>query len=204
MSTLIGPRLDAVVDFVKQRQAERVKQGGAALMYHLAGTYDLLAQNGAAAEVCLAGWLQSVYGTDSSKDALATLEERPVVAALAGERAERLAHALACLTQREAAIRTLAEQGRAEVRLRGDTAPRVIEGQDARDIVTIECASVLERLTLNFPPHLVHEARRNGMVGPHGFVPFRRRNLETLLRQDGAAVVLRHDGAGKATASVEA
>ena len=79
-----------------------------------------------------------------------------------------------------------------------------IEGQDARDIVTIECASVLERLTLNFPPHLVHEARRNGMVGPHGFVPFRRRNLETLLRQDGAAVVLRHDGAGKATASVEA
>lgn len=187
MSTFIGPRLDAVIDFLKQRFDERAKQLHHGFIQTQTGIYDMLAQSGAEAEVCLAGLMHGVYELAAPRKAAVDVEERALVVSLVGERAERLVHTACSLLQPETAINTLAEQHRAEVRLRGENGLRTLHGQDARDLVTIECARLLSKPALNMTPAFVREAQRTGMIGAHGFVPFRRRSLEGMLRQDGAA-----------------
>ncbi len=62
---------------------------GRKLMDHLLGTYDLLSEAGCAPEVCLAGGLHSIYGTNVFRT-VSTVERGPVRETF-GERAERLA-----------------------------------------------------------------------------------------------------------------
>jgi hypothetical protein len=64
---------------------------GLTLGEHLTNTYDDLKRMGAEEEVALAGGLHSVYGTNSFRMQSLDAEKRPVIKALFGERAERLA-----------------------------------------------------------------------------------------------------------------
>jgi len=64
---------------------------GRTLGEHLVNTYDDLLRMGAEEDVALGGGLHSIYGTNAFKQVTVTPEQRPVIAGLFGERAERLA-----------------------------------------------------------------------------------------------------------------
>jgi hypothetical protein len=64
---------------------------GRTLGEHLVNTYDDLLRMGAEEDVALGGGLHSIYGTNVFQKVTVTPEQRPVIAGLFGERAERLA-----------------------------------------------------------------------------------------------------------------
>jgi hypothetical protein len=64
---------------------------GRTLGEHLVNTYDDLLRMGADEDVALGGGLHSIYGTNIFQTVTVTPEQRPIIAGLFGERAERLA-----------------------------------------------------------------------------------------------------------------
>lgn len=77
-------------DFLIEHGADRIRHSGRTLYRHLRGTYDLLVQAGADHEVCAAGLFHSVYGTNAFKQVLIPRDQRELVRAQIGERAEGL------------------------------------------------------------------------------------------------------------------
>lgn len=64
---------------------------GRTLGEHLVNTYDDLLRMGADEDVALGGGLHSIYGTNIFQMVTVRPDQRPVIAGLFGERAERLA-----------------------------------------------------------------------------------------------------------------
>jgi hypothetical protein len=73
---------------------------------HLVNVYRLMAARGCTEELCRAGMFHSIYGTQSFQGFKLPLARRPEVAALIGERAERLAY-LNCAMDRATLDRAL-------------------------------------------------------------------------------------------------
>ena len=67
------------------------RKGSRPLLSHLIGTRELLQQAGYSQEVCTAGLLHSVYGTNRFTIVCIDLAQREHVRSVAGEVAERLA-----------------------------------------------------------------------------------------------------------------
>jgi hypothetical protein len=67
------------------------RKGSRPLLSHLIGTKELLQQAGYSQDICTAGLLHSVYGTNRFTIACIDPEQRQQVRAVAGEEAERLA-----------------------------------------------------------------------------------------------------------------
>lgn len=94
--------MDDVVAFLRAAGAERFLHArDRTLLDHLVGTREILQRWGQSERVQQVGLLHSVYGTDSYQRQLLDLSRRTEVAALAGERAERLAY-LFCAVPRKA------------------------------------------------------------------------------------------------------
>lgn len=64
---------------------------GRTLGEHLVNTYDDLLRMGADEDVALGGGLHSIYGTNIFQTVTVRPDQRPIIAGLFGERAERLA-----------------------------------------------------------------------------------------------------------------
>ena len=71
--------------------ADKIAHGSRTLLAHLIGTQELLQQAGYSSEICTAGLLHSVYGTNSFKISAISPAHRDHVRVAAGEEAERLA-----------------------------------------------------------------------------------------------------------------
>ena len=84
---------EAIVAFLQERgAASRPHAHGQTLLDHLIGTYAIVRRWGAPAEVQHAALLHSVYGTEAYHHTLLAEADRGHVRALAGERAELIAH----------------------------------------------------------------------------------------------------------------
>jgi hypothetical protein len=79
-------------EFLLDRGAGRLPHPGGTLYEHLVRVAALLADWGASAELQAAGLCHACYGTDGYPGALLGLDERPVLSALAGDRAESLVY----------------------------------------------------------------------------------------------------------------
>lgn len=62
------------------------------LMEHLVGTYELLDEWGARANLCDAGLFHAIYGPDGLGSSLVSLEQRDAIVALIGAEVERLVY----------------------------------------------------------------------------------------------------------------
>lgn len=82
------PRL---VAFLEQHGAAAAGHSDEGLLAHLLGTHALLEGFGARRELCTAGLIHSVYGTESYRGKLLPTDLRPQVQALAGVEAEQIA-----------------------------------------------------------------------------------------------------------------
>lgn len=85
-------QLQASLDFFRQIGADDVEHSGKTYLAHAAGVYRDLKKWGCSEDLCRAGLFHSIYGTQMFQGFTLPLERRGELAALIGERAERLAY----------------------------------------------------------------------------------------------------------------
>ena len=90
---------DRHLALLKELSTDAASHSGRTLLEHLTGTHDLLEAWRNSQDVCLGGLFHSIYGTAYYRLESTSLERRPEVAAVIGERAETLAY-LFCVTDR--------------------------------------------------------------------------------------------------------
>ena len=83
------------------RGASRVPHRAKSLMAHLRGTYDILRAWDQPTEVCLAGFMHSVYSTDAFRTSLFGVSDRETVLNLIGKRSEELVFLFCGVNRRE-------------------------------------------------------------------------------------------------------
>ena len=88
----VGVTASAASDLLAARGAAGIEHLGSDLLTHLQGTASLLRSWGAAEDVVLAGLCHATYGTDGFAPRLLTLEERPMLRDVLGERAEQFVY----------------------------------------------------------------------------------------------------------------
>jgi hypothetical protein len=81
-----------MTDFFATLGAEKVAHTKKSYLAHVIAVYRFMESEGCSDELCDAGMLHSVYGTQGFQDFTLPLERRPEVRALIGDRAERLAY----------------------------------------------------------------------------------------------------------------
>jgi hypothetical protein len=95
-----------LTDFLVGLGVEEIGHTGKSYLAHLIGVYRLMEAQGCSEELCRAGMFHSIYGTQLFQGFTLPLERRPELAALIGERAERLAY-LNCVMDRATLDREL-------------------------------------------------------------------------------------------------
>lgn len=139
---------EAIVPWLKHRHSERVRHGARSLSQHLLGTSNVLRAWGQSDELRLGGLLHSVYATDRFRTAIASLEERDELRALAGRRAEELAFWF-CSISRDELLHfrdgtQLPPAPRTFVSWR-DGQTLTLSEQDVRDLIVIHMANEAEQ-----------------------------------------------------------
>src|SRR5262245_33962900 len=118
----MNPDMKKFVDYVSTIGIEDVAHTGGTYLAHLANVYHLMESNSCTPELCRAGMFHSIYGTQMFQGFKLTLEKRPEVRDLIGERAEWLAY-LNCAIDRpslDAAVERAAEPYHVTDRLTGE------------------------------------------------------------------------------------
>jgi len=83
------PAAERLAELLRARGAEAIEHPGGTLYDHLERVQHRLAALGASPRLQLTGRAHAVYGTDGFDVALLSLDERPVLAGIAGEDVER-------------------------------------------------------------------------------------------------------------------
>lgn len=95
------PTADRLIAFLQAEGADRHGHGaGRSLLDHLVGTYEIAGRWEQPSWLAHAALLHSIYGTEAYRQRLVPLSRRREVSALAGQRAERLAHLFAVTPRR--------------------------------------------------------------------------------------------------------
>ncbi|MER7757517.1 DUF6817 domain-containing protein [Kitasatospora sp. NPDC097643] len=87
-----APAWSHIEDFLRELEADRIPHPGGTLLEHLTRVAGLLAEWGTDSAVQAAGLCHAAYGTDGFDGALLGLDERDVLAAVVGDRAEALVY----------------------------------------------------------------------------------------------------------------
>ena len=132
------------LELLERLGAGRMSHSRGTLLAHLVATHDLLQAWGNAPEVCVAGGFHSIYGTYVYDGRAASLDERPAVRRVIGERAEQLVY-LFCVTDRsEFYGQVESERPRLHDPVRDEAV--AIDRATLADLIEIEAANVLEQL----------------------------------------------------------
>lgn len=153
---------DLLEEFLARCGVHDVRHSGRTLSEHLRGTEQLLRNWGQDEAVCRAGLFHSIYGTNAFVHESATLTQRVSIAALLGVRAEQLVYLFHVLHRPHALIRAIG-QGGAASRLDGQF--MAINERQLLDLITIECANLLEQGSgPAFFTALIEELAINGLA----------------------------------------
>ncbi len=136
--TAEDPARDRLRKALTKIGANNTPHSGRNLLDHFLGTYDLLKQWGCESNVCLAGGLHSIYGTNVFKKITITEEHRPAVRKHFGEAAERLAWLFGSLSRPRALEDGVLVDRRSGVEL-------IISNDDLESLRLIEAANLLEQ-----------------------------------------------------------
>jgi hypothetical protein len=131
-----------VTAFLAARGARTIEHPGGTLLAHLERTAAMLASWGEPPQVVLAGLAHATYGTDGFPQALASLEERPLLRDLIGEGAEAIVYRY-CASARGATWPHVDEPS-APYRDRFTGLDTTIDGDDLRAYWTISVANELD------------------------------------------------------------
>jgi Domain of unknown function (DUF6817) len=104
----MSAEMKKLTDFLVNLGVERVEHTKKTYLAHLIGVYRFMEARGCNAELCAAGMFHSIYGTQQFQGFKLSLDDRPKVRALIGERAERLAY-LNCAVDRPTLDRSVGQ-----------------------------------------------------------------------------------------------
>lgn len=90
---LSTPKVQQVLEYlITEAKADNLRHFDSSFVTHLIGTYQYLKEWNCDSEICIAGLLHSLYGTESTGGWAFPLDRRDEVRKLAGERAEMVAY----------------------------------------------------------------------------------------------------------------
>ena len=138
--------LKQLTDFLIELGIEEVAHTGKTYLGHLVNVYRLMESHGCSDELCRAGMFHSIYGTEKFQGFKLEVSQRPEVAALIGEQAERLAY-LNCAMDRmsfDAATARDVEPYEFTDRITGETVK--LSRQDFDDLVRVHLFDWLEQV----------------------------------------------------------
>jgi hypothetical protein len=142
----MSPNMKKLTDFLVQLGIEQVEHTNKTYLAHLIAVYRFMESNGCDAVLCGAGMFHSIYGTERFQGFKLTLDQRPVVRDLIGERAEHLAY-LNCAMDRASFDRSLDQSDgsfRLVNRLTGEEI--VLSSSDFDDLCRVHLFDWLEQV----------------------------------------------------------
>ncbi len=142
------PESQAIQEFLRDRGAGQLPHPGGTLHEHLIRVAALLAEWGASEDLQLAGLCHACYGTAGYPHPLVGLDERPVLTALAGTRAESLVY-LYGSCDRAAVYPALKEPGPVPFRDRFTGRTRTPPERDIRAFAELTAANELDVIRHN-------------------------------------------------------
>jgi hypothetical protein len=135
-----------LTDFLVSLGTEQVGHTTKSYLAHLIGVHRYMEERGCGEELCRAGMFHSIYGTELFQRFALTLERRPEVRALIGDRAERLAY-LNCAMDRASFDRVAAaEVGPYRFRDRITGAEVELSDEDFDDLCRVHLFDWLEQV----------------------------------------------------------
>jgi hypothetical protein len=144
----VRPESQKISEFLLARGADRLSHPGGTLYEHLVRVAALLADWGADEDLQTAGLCHACYGTDGYSPVLVGLDERPVLRALIGARAESLVY-LYDSCDREAVYPALRDTGPVPFRDRFTGRSRLPSEPDIRAFTELTAANELDVMRHN-------------------------------------------------------
>ncbi len=142
----MDPQWKQLTQFLVEVGVEQISHTKKSYLAHLIGVYRYLEDRGCSTEVCRAGMFHSIYGTEMFQAFTLSLERRPEVRALIGERAERLAY-LNCAMDRDSLDRAAHQaEGPYRIRDRITGQPVELSAADFDDLCRIHLYDWLEQV----------------------------------------------------------
>lgn len=89
----------ALESFLKQLGTDKVLHSKRSLYQHLCGVHAILIAWNQSEDICKAGMFHSIYSTEKFRHASLSIDERPRLQAVIGEKSERLVHLFAIVTR---------------------------------------------------------------------------------------------------------
>lgn len=131
--------------FLRDLGIEEVAHSQKNYLAHLVNVYHLMRNCGQRDELCTAGLFHSIYGTEKFQGFKLTLDRRAELAALIGERAERLAY-WNCFMDRASFDQLLPQQqGSYEILNRETGEPMQLTREEYDDLCTVHLFDWLEQ-----------------------------------------------------------
>jgi hypothetical protein len=146
----VDPIRNKLQEFLTALGTNKVKHSGRTLWTHLLNTYDILKANGFKQEICSAGGLHSIFGTNAFKKQTLTIEQRDIVVNVIGEEATKLVEL----------FHTVKRPGTLEEALKNNTCTVTMNDGSLKDlssnqlnsICAIEAANLADQKSLkNYP-----------------------------------------------------
>ena len=142
----MDPNYRPMIEFLRSLGTEDVPHSGEkGFLAHLVAVFRDLEAWGCNQDVCRAGLFHSIYGTELFRRWSLPLDRRGEVAALIGERAERLAF-VNCMMDRSSFEALLESDGPYTIRNRESGEPIELSRQDYDDLVQLRLCDWLEQV----------------------------------------------------------
>lgn len=142
----MDPNYRAMIEFLRGLGTEDVPHSGEkGFLAHLVAVFRDLEAWGCDQDLCRAGLFHSIYGTELFRRWSLPLDRRGEVAALIGERAERLAF-VNCMMDRSSFEALLESDGPYTIRNRETGEPIELSRQDYDDLVRLRLCDWLEQV----------------------------------------------------------
>ena len=144
------PIRDSIQQFLTTMGTNKIKHSGRTLWTHLLNTYDILKANGFKQEICSAGGLHSIFGTNAFKQQVLKRDQRHVVVNLIGKEAAELVDLFHTI-RRPATLETALKNNSLEVELNGG-GTQTLSPIQLNSICAIEAANLADQKSLkNYP-----------------------------------------------------
>ena len=143
---------DRLQQFLQNRDANNLIHSSTSLCGHLLRTYDLLKKVKQSPEVCTAGALHSVFGTNVFKHQLISPSDQNLIAKEFGDYPLKLVDIFSKLA-RPASLEIALDMNRTKLLLTNGTELEV-SPQELADLLAIECANLRDQHELHKKPNL--------------------------------------------------
>ena len=154
----LDPQRDRLQSFLTLIGADRIKHSGRSLWTHLLTVYDILRAHGYTTEICAAGGLHSIFGTNAFKTALLAPAQRTMVVNTIGAAATEYVELFSSI-QRPSTLEAALKNNTLVVHTRGGS-PRTLTLDQLNILCAIEASNLSDQKSLKNYPHIAQFLRK--------------------------------------------